>query len=192
MRVISGLYKGRRLHGPRGLDMRPTGDRLKETLFNILGPWLQGSVFVDAFSGTGSIGIEALSRGAREVVFIECSKEGASLIRQNLDLCGIRAGFRLLSQDVFAALRSLGREGFSADTIYLDPPYHWEPYRDLIETLLAVKIAGLSSRIVVEHHRKSEVPEAGKGYRLVRRVRQGDNCLSFYAISDDRKETAAG
>jgi 16S rRNA (guanine966-N2)-methyltransferase len=192
MRVISGLYKGRRLHGPRGLDLRPTGDRLKETVFNILGPGLQGSVFVDAFSGTGSIGIEALSRGAREVVFIESSKEGIFLIRRNLELCGIAAGFRLLSQDIFTVLRSLGREGFSADTVYLDPPYDWQPYQDLIETLVAVSIVGLSSRMILEHHRKASVPEEGAGYRLTRRVRQGDSCLSFYAVSDEGEAKTAG
>lgn len=183
MRVISGLYKGRRLRGPRGLDLRPTGDRLKETVFNILGPGLQDSVFVDAFSGTGSIGIEALSRGAHEVVFIESAREGISLIRQNLELCGITAGFRLVSQDIFPALRSLGREGFSADLVYLDPPYDWGPYKDLIETLVMVSIVGPSSRVILEHHRKMNVPETGTGYHLTRRVRQGDNCLSFYAIS---------
>jgi len=186
MRVISGLYKGRKLRGPRGLDLRPTGDRVKETLFNILGPGLQGAVFLDAFSGTGSIGIEALSRGAREVVFIENSREGASLVRQNLELCGITAGFRLLSQDVFPALRFLGREGFSADVAYLDPPYDWQPYKDVIETLVAASIVGPSACMILEHHRKSKVPEAGTGYRLARRVRQGDSCLSFYAVSGDR------
>lgn len=192
MRVISGLYKGRRLRGPRGLELRPTSDRLKETLFNILSPGLQGSVFVDVFSGTGSIGIEALSRGAREVVFIECSREGNSLIRQNLDLCGIADGYRLVAQDVFPALRSLGREGFSADTVYLDPPYHWQPHHDLIETLVAASIVGLSSRVVLEHHRKADVPEAGNGFHLARRIRQGDNCLSFYAISWPPNRQASG
>jgi len=186
MRVISGLYKGRRLHGPRGLDLRPTGDRLKETVFNILGPGLQGSVFVDAFSGTGSIGIEAMSRGAEEVVFIESGKEGVALIRQNLELCGITTGFRLLSQDIFAAFRVLGRGGFAADTVYLDPPYDWRPYRDLIDTLVVVSLVRPSSRVILEHHRKSSVPEEGAGYRLTRRVRQGDNCLSFYTVSGDR------
>ena len=185
MRVISGLYRGRKLRGPRGLDLRPTGDRLKETVFNILGPGLQGSVFVDAFSGTGSIGIEALSRGANEVVFIESGREGVALIRQNLLLCGITDGVRLLPRDIFTALRALGREGFSADTVYLDPPYDWQPYKDLIDTIVAVSIVRLSSRVVLEHHRKSSVPEAGSGYGLTRRVRQGDSCLSFYAISPD-------
>ncbi len=188
MRVISGLYKGRKLHGPRGLDLRPTGDRLKETVFNILGPGLQGSVFVDAFSGTGSIGIEALSRGAKEVVFIESGKEGVSLIRQNLQLCGVTAGFRLLAQDIFSAFRALGREGFSGDTVYLDPPYDWQPYKDLIDTLAAVSIVGPASRVILEHHRKSSIPETGTGYRLMRQVRQGDSCLSFYAVSPERSE----
>jgi 16S rRNA (guanine966-N2)-methyltransferase len=185
MRVISGCYRGRRLRGPRGLDLRPTGDRLKETLFDILGTTLEDSTFVDGFSGTGAIGIEALSRRAREVVFIERSREGASLVRENLALCGIRDGFRLLTQDIFPALRSLGREGFSADTVYLDPPYQWQPYQDLLDTVIAVSIVGASSRVILEHHRKASVPEAGKAYYLARRVRQGDNCLSFYAIRSD-------
>lgn len=182
MRVISGRYRGRRLRGPRGTDLRPTGDRLKETLFDILATALEGSVFVDGFSGTGAIGIEALSRRAREVVFIERSREGASLIRENLDLCGIEDGFRLLTQDIFPALRSLGREGFLADVVYLDPPYRWQPYQDLLDTVVAVSIVGASSRVILEHHRKASVPEEGKAYYLTRRVRQGDNCLSFYAI----------
>lgn len=165
--------------------MRPTGDRLKETLFDILGTTLEDSVFVDGFSGTGAIGIEALSRRAREVVFIERSREGSSLVRENLALCGIRDRFRLLTQDIFPALRSLGREAFSADTVYLDPPYQWQPYRDLLDTVIAVSIVRASSRVILEHHRKANVPEEGKTYYLARRVRQGDNCLSFYAIRSD-------
>jgi len=172
--------------------LRPTGDRLKETLFDILGATLEGSVFVDGFSGTGAIGIEALSRGSRQVVFIESGKAGASLIRQNLTLCGITGRFRLLNQDIFSALRSLGREGFSADTVYLDPPYRWQPYRDLMDTVIAVSIVRPSSRVILEHHRKASVPEAGEGYHLARRVRQGENCLSFYVISGGRNGEMPG
>jgi 16S rRNA (guanine(966)-N(2))-methyltransferase RsmD len=147
-------------------------------------------VFLDAFSGTGSIGIEALSRGAQKVVFIENGKEGASLIRRNLELCGITNGFRLLLQDIFPALRALGRERFSADTVYLDPPYDWRPYKDLIDTLVAVSIVGPSSRVILEHHRRSNIPEVGAGYRVTRRIRQGDNCLSFYDFSVATPENA--
>ena len=132
MRVISGQFRGRKLRGPRGAEIRPTGDRLKESLFNILDPSIQGTVFVDVFAGTGAIGIEALSRGARQVVFVDSSREGCRLIRENLELCGIEGGFRLLSSDVFTALRLLVREGFSADILFMDPPYQWRHVRGLI------------------------------------------------------------
>ena len=98
MRIISGKFGGRRLKGPRGNEMRPTGDRLKETLFNILGAEIRGAVLLDVFSGTGAIGLEALSRGAREVVFIERDPDGTRLIRSNLELCGINSGFRIISR----------------------------------------------------------------------------------------------
>src|SRR5688572_1231507 len=89
VRIIAGQFKGRKLKGPRGTSVRPTGDRLKETLFNILGTSVRDSRFLDVFAGTGAIGLEALSRGACEVVFIESSTEGERLIRANLQLCGI-------------------------------------------------------------------------------------------------------
>ncbi len=181
MRVISGSCRGRRLYGPRGPGLRPTGDRLKETLFNILAPRIAGAVFLDAFAGTGAVGIEALSRGAREVVFIESSAEGAALIMRNLARCGLTEGFRLLQQDVFAALRALGRAGVSADLLFFDPPYEWQPYRDLLETLRSAALTGPGSLVAIEHHRKAAMPEAAGGFLLVRRVRQGDQCLSFFA-----------
>ena len=184
MRVISGTCRGRQLRGPRGLGLRPTGDRLKETLFDILAPRLAQSVFVDGFAGTGAIGIEALSRGAREVVFIDSSREGIALLRQNLGICGLAEGFRVMQQDIFPALRSLGRLGFRADLIFLDPPYDWGPYRDLLDTLCSSSLVGPASLAVLEHHRRAAIPESGPGYRCVRRVRQGDQCLSFYAALD--------
>ena len=180
MRVIAGKFKGRRLQGPLGAEIRPTGDRLKETLFNILGPEVEDAVVLDAFGGTGAIGIEALSRGARHVVFIESAAEGRRLIRNNLDRCGVRSGHRILPQDIFKALRSLSREGFKADIVFFDPPYGWKPYGDLVETLYARQLVSASGRVVIEHHRKADLPESGRGYRRSRLVRQGDHCLSFY------------
>ncbi len=170
--------------GPRGMDLRPTSDRLKETLFNILSPEITGSRVLDVFAGTGAIGLEALSRGAQQVVFIESSQEAVQLIRQNLALCGITTGFRILPGDVFTSLRTIAREAFEADIIFLDPPYHWEPYRDLLDILFGSGIAQRGSRVVIEHHRKSLLPESGKGFRCVRTVRQSDKCLSFYQSID--------
>jgi 16S rRNA (guanine(966)-N(2))-methyltransferase RsmD len=185
MRIIAGTLRGRTLRGPRGLAIRPTGDRLKQTLFDILGARMPDSIFLDVFAGTGSIGIEAISRGAREVVFIESGAEALRLVRQNLELCGIEEGYRLLREDVFPALRRLAREGFAPDTAYFDPPYDWKPYRDLLDLLFHPRMTA-SAVGVIEHLRKSPVPESGKRYTRFRTVVQGDKCLSFYRIADSR------
>jgi 16S rRNA (guanine966-N2)-methyltransferase len=186
MRVISGKFRGRRLKGPEGLELRPTGDRLKETLFNILGLRVSGSVVLDVFGGSGAIGIEALSRGARQAVFIEIAPAACRLIRHNLKLCGIGSGFRLLQQDVFATLRSLAREDFKANIVFFDPPYDFKPYRDLLDITFNRNLLIQGSYVAIEHHRKADLPESGEGYRRSRIIRQGDHCLSFY--EEDRKQ----
>jgi 16S rRNA (guanine966-N2)-methyltransferase len=180
MRIISGKFRGRKLQGPRGLDLRPTSDRLKQTLYDIMAAAVPGATILDVFAGTGAIGLEGLSRGARETVFIDSSRDAARLIRHNLDSCGIASGYRILLGDVFSSLRTLAREDFRADIIFLDPPYNWGPYGDLVEILFRTGIAFDESRVVVEHHRKVPLPEEGKGFRRVRTVQQSDKCLSFY------------
>jgi 16S rRNA (guanine966-N2)-methyltransferase len=181
MRVISGRYRGRRLLGPSGTELRPTGDRLKESLFNILQPDIAGSIVLDAFGGTGAIGVEAISRGAREAVFIENTAVACRLIRKNLELCRIQTGYRILQQDVFAALRSLARQGFRANIAFFDPPYDWQPYGDLLKIVFNRNLLMQTSCAVIEHHRKASLPESGDGYRRYRVIRQGDQCLSFYS-----------
>jgi 16S rRNA (guanine966-N2)-methyltransferase len=180
MRIISGKHRGRTLKGPRGMELRPTGDRLKETLFNILGSRISGSVFMDVFAGTGSIGIEALSRGAGEVLFIENRPEAVRLIRKNLEICGVRSGYRLLDQDAFATLRHLGRQQFSADILFFDPPYRFTPHGDLLDIVFRMKIASGDAVCIIEHHAKAEVPESGEGYKCYRVIKQGDKRLSFF------------
>jgi len=184
MRVISGKYRGRRLLGPSGHELRPTGDRLKESLFNILRPFVNGAVLLDAFGGTGAIGIEALSLGAAEAVFVEKASAGCRLIRKNLERCGINEGYRILNQDVFAALRALAREGFRANIVYFDPPYDWQPYRDLLKITFRRDLLADPSWVVVEHHRKAPLPESGDGYQRCRLVSQGDHALSFYEAAN--------
>jgi 16S rRNA (guanine966-N2)-methyltransferase len=168
------------LRGPEGLEVRPTGDRLKESLFDILGQRIAGAVVLDVFGGTGAIGIEALSRGAREVAFIESSVAGHRLILQNLELCRIESGYRILKEDVFAALRFLARNGFRAKIAFFDPPYNWKPYQDLLEITFNRELLSSNGLAVIEHHRKAILPEFGEGYRRSRIVRHGDHCLSFY------------
>ncbi len=185
MRIIAGAFRGRKLRSPRGDALRPTADRLKETLFDILGPAIRGAVFLDVFAGTGSIGLEALSRGAREAVFVESGAAAGRLIRENLARCGIGGGYRIIRQDAFTALRSLSREGFSADFTFLDPPYDWKPYGDLLGLLFDTGIARADARVVVEHARWAELPESGGRFVRTRVVRQGDHCLGFYSAAEN-------
>jgi 16S rRNA (guanine966-N2)-methyltransferase len=180
MRVISGKFRGRILKGPEGLELRPTGDRLKESLFNILGPNLTGATMLDVFGGTGAIGIEAISRGVSEAVFVESSETAVRLIRKNLKICGIDKGYRIIEQDAFAALRALARKGFKANVVFFDPPYDFKPYADLLGIVFTRGILSQPSRVVIEHQRKAVLPESGDGYRRSRLVQQGDHCLSFY------------
>jgi len=180
MRVISGKYGGRRLKGPKGMDLRPTGDRLKETLFNILKPRISGAVVLDIFSGTGAIGIEALSRGAGSVVFIDRDPSANKLIKLNLETCGVEEKFSIIREDAFTALRSLARQGFGADIIFFDPPYDWNPYPDLLKLAFKPALISADACVVIEHRRNAVLPESGEGYLRYRVVRQGDACLSLY------------
>ncbi len=186
MRIISGRLRGRKLKGPAGLELRPTADRLKETLFNILGPSLEDKVWLDVFAGTGAIGIEAISRGAREVIFIEQSSAGCRLIRKNLDLCGVTRGYHLIQQDAFTALRQLARRGFTSDVIFMDPPYRWQPFADLLDTVFSLRLAHDETRVVIEHQRRAVLPADGQGYASARVVTQGDHCLTFYCSLAER------
>ena len=180
MRIISGKFRGRRLKGPTGFELRPTSDRLKESLFNIIGSQIVGATILDVFGGTGAIGIEAGSRGAREAVFIENNAAAQKLIMQNLKLCGIAGGFRIIHKDVFGALRALIRQNFKPDFAYFDPPYDWEPYQDLLDLAFKKGLLAQEGRAVIEHHRKANIPESGEGFIRTRVVRQGDQCLSFF------------
>src|SRR5512146_1276860 len=128
MRVIAGKYRSRPLRSLRGMDVRPTADRLRESLFDVLaaGSALDGSVWLDLYAGSGAIGIEALSRGAAAVYFVENERHAAALIRENLRGLDIQEGFEVIEQDVPRALRRLDAEAVSADFCFLDPPYRAE------------------------------------------------------------------
>src|SRR5580698_421662 len=123
MRVIAGQYRSRPLSAPRGLDTRPTSDRLRETLFNVLAPRIEGSVFVDLYAGSGAVGIEALSRGAREAIFVENAEPALKAIRQNLSSLGIKGAYTLEPRSAAAALKRLAASNRTAGLVFLDPPY---------------------------------------------------------------------
>jgi 16S rRNA (guanine(966)-N(2))-methyltransferase RsmD len=180
MRIIGGRFRGRKLMEFRGGELRPTGDRLREALFNILGSGIVGSLLLDIFSGTGAVGLEAVSRGAREVVFIERDPDANRLIRRNLQRCGVENGYQLIKGDAFTALRQLGRSELKPDFIFLDPPYRWNEYGDLLKIIFRRGLAHSETWVVVEHHRRAALPESGDGFRRFRQLRQGNHYLSFY------------
>ena len=185
MRVIAGTYRSRILKSLKGLALRPTSDRLRETLFNVLGSSVAGSRFVDLFAGTGAIGIEALSRGAAEVVFIENHPPAVNLIRRNLAALDISSHFTVLSADALRGLELLQsrqkKEKPAYDYVFLDPPYAAaEDYARVLEFLGSADLLAISGIGIAEHRRKFDLPEKAGALRRVRVLRQGDAALSFY------------
>src|SRR5882757_971503 len=185
MRVIAGIYRGRILKSLKGLALRPTSDRLRETLFNVLAPNIAGSRFVDLFAGTGAIGIEALSRGAAEVVFIENHDPAVTLIRRNLESLGIKTGATVLTVDALRGLAMLAARTNSGapafDHVFLDPPYAAaEDYSRVLEFLGAADLLAPASLVVAEHRRNFDLPGEAGMLRRFRVLRQGDATLSFY------------
>ena len=198
MRVIAGTYRSRILKSLKGLALRPTGDRLRETLFNVLAPNISGARFADLFAGTGAIGIEALSRGAAEVVFIENHAPAAVLIRKNLDSLGICSGFTVLPVDVLRGLDTLASKAKGAksgfDFIFLDPPYAAAAdYERVLGFLGAADLLAPGGVVIAEHRRKFDLPEKAEALRRFRVLKQGDAALSFYrrdGASADESESA--
>lgn len=198
MRIIAGIYRSRILKSLKGLALRPTSDRLRETLFDVLGPSVAGSRFLDLFAGTGAIGIEALSRGAREVVFIENHAPSAALIRRNLESLDIRSGFHVLPMDALRGLERLasGQKGGGAgfDFVFLDPPYAAaEDYARVLRFLGSTDLLASGGIVVAEHRRSFDLPVEAGVLRRVRILKQGDAALSFYRggpLASDKNSSA--
>jgi 16S rRNA (guanine966-N2)-methyltransferase len=187
MRVIAGQYRSRLLRSLRGMDIRPTADRLRETLFNVLCAGnpeaLAGSTWLDLYAGTGAVGIEALSRGAGMVYFVESSK-AAELIAENLRSLGIEAGFKLVKAEVGKARGKLEALGVVADFVFLDPPYQMrEEYAKTLSALAGSKLLREGCMVIAEHEKRFDPGEEFGELRRFRKLEQGDAELSFYRQS---------
>jgi 16S rRNA (guanine966-N2)-methyltransferase len=185
MRVIAGQYRSRPLRSLIGLDLRPTSDRLRETLFDILGAArsLEDSVWLDLYAGTGAIGIEALSRGARQVYFVESVKKHARLLRDNLADLGITNGFEVQEREVAKALPLLDSTGVVCDFCYLDPPYRRRGfYEQTLGYLSQSRLLQPSTLVIAEHEKKFDPGERFGALVRYRRLDQGDASLSFYKL----------
>jgi 16S rRNA (guanine966-N2)-methyltransferase len=185
MRVIAGTYRSRPLRSMPGLDLRPTSDRLRETLFNVLTAGnpsaLEGTVWVDLFAGTGAVGIEALSRGAAMVHFVESSAKAVELVQENLKSLGITAAFAVLKQDAARPVGALKQ--VSADFVFIDPPYRMsEAYRQTLEALAGSSLIKPDGTAIVEHDKRFDPGEKFGQLKRVRKLEQGDSALGFYKI----------
>ena len=185
MRIIAGQFRSRVLHAPRGLDVRPTSDRLRETLFNVLAPRIAGSVFLDLYAGSGAVGIEALSRGAREAIFVEQAEPSLRAIRANLNTLGLRGGYALEPRSVASALSRLAEAGRTADLLFLDPPYAAHDQYALALNLLGGDGRSLlapGALVIAEHAKRRTLDDRYGALLRTRLLQQGDAALSFYRI----------
>ena len=179
MRVIAGTARGHKLVAPNGLNTRPTLDRVKENLFNILRPYLHGARFLDLFGGSGAIGIEALSQGAKESVFVEHRTHAAKVIRQNLIHTKLINQGRILNMQVWRAIELLSKER-TFDIIYIDPPYKSDITEKVINTLGNANLLHENGLLAVEMHQSAPLPDV-KRYTIKNFKEYGNTKMIFYA-----------
>jgi 16S rRNA (guanine966-N2)-methyltransferase len=185
MRVIAGTLRRRTLEAPAGLKTRPTSDRLRETLFNILAPRIEGARFLDLYAGSGAVGIEAVSRGATKVVLVERAEPALNVLRGNLEKLGLRAAVRVEGVSVAAFLRRVRPQTVPLlfDIVFLDPPYEAVDEYAAALGLLGGEGSGILAEgaiVISEHRRKDKLDDAYGTLRRTRVLEQGDAGLSFY------------
>ncbi len=179
MRVIAGALKGRRLAPVRGL-MRPTGAKVREAIFDILGDAVIGARVLDLFAGTGALGIEALSRGAEMAVFVEDHPESLKVLRRNVESLDLEARTRVLPLAVHSALKKLAVQGQKYDLAFLDPPYGGEKAAAAVQALAAATVMAPGALVMVEHGRRDILPETAGNLQRLELRRYGDTQVAFY------------
>jgi 16S rRNA (guanine(966)-N(2))-methyltransferase RsmD len=183
MRIISGKYRSRQIQTVAGDDVRPTTDMLRETLFNVVSAArpIEDTVWLDVYAGSGAVGIEALSRGAREVYFVESSRKAVAVIRKNLSALKIDSGWEIVERDADAALRRLDSQAVACDVCFLDPPYAEEQeYEDTLGFLSQSQMIGPQSLVIAEHSKRFDPGDQVGALVRLRKLKQGDGVLSFY------------
>lgn len=191
MRIIRGTSKGRKLVTSRGQSIRPTSDRVKESIFNILGKETEGKVVLDLFAGTGNLGIEALSRGARKATFVEKGRQALRLIQRNLTQCALEERSKILPKDVNRAIGILKQKGEFFDLILMDPPYAKGLIQKTLMKLKSYQIYHKDSILIIEHDRREPLPMMD-GWNLIRQQRIGDTLVSFLSPQGDHQPTEVG
>jgi 16S rRNA (guanine966-N2)-methyltransferase len=185
MRVIAGKFRSRILKSLKGQALRPTSDRLRETLFDVLGAGVASSRFLDLFAGTGAVGIEALSRGALHAVFVEKHPPAARIIRENLASLGLESEGEILSGNALKILEKLAEKSCSSSAsfnfVFVDPPYAAkEQYREVLHFLGSANLLAENAILITESYHKIELPKAAGALERYRILRQGDAALTFF------------
>ncbi len=181
MRIVAGTARGRPLLGPRGQGpIRPTADRVRETLFNILGQWMDGVRVLDLYAGTGALALEAVSRGAEHAVLVDQDREAIGLCRDNARTLGFTEKVEILQQPVARATESLGRAGRQFDLVFADPPYAARVVSDILERVLQNKLLAEEGTVVIEHDRREEAPESFESLTRFDQRKFGDTLVSMY------------
>ena len=184
MRVIAGQYRSRKLVAPSGSQTRPTSDRLRETLFNVVSTGIPDSVWLDLYAGSGAVGIEALSRAARMVYFVESAGRAAKTIRANLRSLSIAEGFEVQERDALQALRALDAVAVVCDFCFIDPPYtDSAAYEQSLGFLSQSRLLTPKSVVIAEHDKHSDLSDRYGALQRFRKLQQGDAVLSFYRLS---------
>lgn len=175
MRIIAGTMKGRRLQAPDWPGLRPTSDKLRETLFNLLAPHIAGARLLDAYAGTGAVGIEALSRGAAHVTFVDRDPRAVALIEANLRHCGVTGRYAIIR----AGLSDLAVAPLPFDLIFLDPPYDSAELASALDA--AERLAGHATVLIIEHAKRDKPPERPGTLIRTRSLTSGDSALTLYS-----------
>jgi 16S rRNA (guanine(966)-N(2))-methyltransferase RsmD len=189
MRIISGTSKGRKLVTPKSQSLRPTSDRVKESIFNILRVEMEGKVVLDLFAGTGNLGIEALSRGAKKAIFVEKERQAIRFIQRNLTQLGLEERSEIVSKDTNRSIGILKQRGESFDLILMDPPYEKGLIQKTLIELSFHPIYHKDSILVIEHNRREPLPDTVAGWNLIRQRRIGDTIISFLTPREDDYST---
>jgi len=187
MRVIAGTARGMKLKAPKGMQVRPTADRVKEALFSILGPRIPGAYFIDLYAGSGAIGIEALSRGAKYCIFVENKRTNIALIKENITKTGLAGKTMVICADALKTIKSLALENIKADLLFMDPPYDLIDIGAIVDSALELNIVSDSGLIVAEHAFSNR--QWADKFISTRQKKYGDTCLSFIPIRNSISAT---
>jgi 16S rRNA (guanine966-N2)-methyltransferase len=183
MRVIAGTARGTRLKAPKGMQVRPTADRVKEALFSILGPHIPGACFIDLYAGSGAIGIEALSRDADYCIFVENKRSNIALINENIAKTGLSSKARVICADTAKTIATLASENHKADILFMDPPYDFTNIATIVDSVLKQSIVSDSGLIIAEHAFSNR--QWAEQFNSIRQKKYGDTCLTIIPCRDN-------